>query len=434
MNPEFQRQLYLEFSLSRVIGMPIFLGVIFSFAYLLNDKQADEGIAYTALGLYTLLVLFWGAKQAAMSMIDELNNNTWDIQKTSAISAWSLTWGKLLGSTLFTWYGGIICLIIYMLATPEPEYIILNGVYFLGSGLLAQSISLLMSLFSVRQKNRSNNMSYLFILIILSFIIPLMFNSHDIKRESVVWYGESYNLAYFVGVSLILACLWSVMGIYRLLSTELRIRTLPSAWLAFISFLIIYLTGFFISNDDPQINLFMGIVLASFCVGISVSYLGLLIDDNSPLLVRKLWIYSQQHQWLRVLQEIPCWMVSVIFVLPATIFLTIFYSVQAIEELYLHPLVIYLLLLRDIAILLYFSYSLNSKRVLGLTLLYLICLYGLLPAIFISAELEWVAGIILPILNENLIIALVIASLQTSFIGILLFQRWQERVMNIKAI
>ncbi len=433
MNPEFQRQLYLAFSLSRVIGMPVFLLVILSSAYLLDDQRFDDGVSTIALGLYTLIVLFWGVKQAASSIFDELQNNTWDIQKTSAISAWSLAWGKLLGSTLYNWYGGFLCLFVYTLATPEPEYIILNWVYCLSGGLLAQNFSFLVSLFSLRRKQNFNTgFSYLLVVIALMFIVPVMLNSHDVYLGTVSWYQQSYNLAYFIGGSSIIACLWLIIGSYRLLLEVLQIRTLPWVWLSFISFLIIYLTGFFIEDTgEPELTLLIALIMVCFGVCIISSYLLLFIDDNNPMLLRKLWLYSQQEQWLRLLQEIPCWMVSVLLALPVTLFLTLTYPVETIEEIHPYPLVIYLLMLRDIGILLFFSYAANPKRAIGLSLLSMICLYGLLPAIFLSMDDKNIAGFILPIFNENLFLAVSFSLLQTVAIGFLLFQRWQKCVMAI---
>ncbi len=433
MNPEFQRQLYLTFSLSRVIGMPAFLFIIISLDYLLDDQRFNDGMSTIALSLYTLIVLFWGVKQAASSIFDELQNNTWDIQKTSAISAWSLTWGKLLGSTLYNWYGGFLCLFVYTLATSEPEYIILNWVYCLTAGVLAQSFSFLVSLFSLRRKQRFNTgVSYLLIVIALIFIVPVMLNSHDVYLRTVSWYQQSYNLAYFIGGSSIIACLWLIIGSYRLLSEILQIRTLPWVWLSFIGFLIIYLTGFFIEEvGDSELTLLIALIMVCFGVCIISSYLLLFIDDNNPMIPRKLWLYSQQAQWTRLLQDMPCWLISVVLAFPATVFLTLTYSVEPFKEMRPYPLVIYLLMLRDIGLLLFFSYAVNSKRAIGLSLLSMICLYGLLPAIFLSMDDKNIAGFILPIFNENLFLAVSFSLLQTVAIGFLLFQRWQKRVMVI---
>ena len=102
INPEIRRNIWLEFSLHRAIAMPLVLGVVFYIA-----SQTFSGIPpyrnlASASGLvFFLLVKVWGGHKAAESVIDEVNDNTWDFQKLSALSPWSLTFGKLFGSTIY---------------------------------------------------------------------------------------------------------------------------------------------------------------------------------------------------------------------------------------------------------------------------------------------------------------------------------------------
>ena len=434
MNPEFQRNLYLEFSYARLVGMPAFLLVVFSLTYLIDGKILDQATANTAMGLYIAIVLFWGAKQSAECIFEEFRNNTWDIQKTSAISPWSLSWGKLFGSTLYNWYGGLICLLVYGIASSELEYNMLSWVYLLAGGLLAQSLSLLASLFSLRRKQSFNSsFSYLFALFILLSIVPVILNIDKFYNDAIYWYGEKFKLAYFSASSLVIACIWAIVGIYRLLSDELKMRTLPWVWIAFIAFVIMYLAGIMDTDvKGRQIDLGVSLALVGFCVCISLSYLLLFFDENNPMVLRKVWIYIEQGQWLRVLQEIPCWVVSMVLALPAVVILTMFYPMEKIGEINLYPWVIFLLMLRDSCILLFFSYAPNPRRALSLTLLYMISLYALLPVIFQSMNADFIAGLLLPALNNNLLLATLFASLQTLFISFLLFQRWQKRVTDAR--
>ena len=434
MNPEFQRNLYLEFSYARLVGMPTFLLVVFSLTYLIDGKTFGPATANTAMGLFIAIVLFWGAKQSAECIFEELRNNTWDIQKTSAISPWSLAWGKLFGSTLYNWYGGLLCLLVYGIASSGLEYNMLSWLYLLAGGLLAQSLSLLASLFSLRRKQSfSSSFSYLFALFILLSIMPMILNLDKFYNDAIYWYGEQYRLAYFSVSSLIVACIWAIVGIYRLLSDELRIRALPWLWIAFIAFVIVYLTGIMDTDFKGQsLDLGVSFALVGFCVCISLSYLLLFFDENNPMVPRKVWIYSAQGQWLRMLQEIPCWVVSVALALPAMVILTLYYPMEKIGVFNLYPGVIFLLMLRDSCILLFFSYALNPKRAMSLTLVYMICLYALLPVIFLSMNAEFIAGLVFPVLNNNLLLATLFASLQTLFIGYLLFQRWQKRVTDVR--
>lgn len=433
MNPEFQRNLYLEFSTARLIGMPAFLLMVFSLTYLLDDNTLDKVTASTATALYIVLVLFWGAKQAAESIFEELRNNTWDIQKTSAISPWSLAWGKLFGSTIFTWYGGVLCLLVYSVATPKPEFIMLTWVYFLSCGLWVQSLSLLVSLFSFQSKKTfSSGFSYLFAFGSLVFVVPVMDNINKYFRGSMNWYGEYYNQSYFIAISLILACLWAIIGIYRLLAEELRIRTLPWIWLVFTVFVCVFLTGIIDFNvNEQQVDFAKNFIVVSFFVHIVLSYILLFINENSPMLLRKLWLYIEDGQWVRVFQELPCWVISVVLALPVMLLLAMS-PIDKMNDIHFYPVVIYLLMIRDIAILLYFSYAPNPKRATGLTLLIIICLNGLLPAIFKGVNADSISSLIFPMLNGNLIIAILAATLQTVVIGFLLFQRWQGRVFGMQ--
>lgn len=434
MNPEFQRNLYLEFSYARLVGMPAFLLVTFSLTYLIDGKTFDEATANTAMGLYIVIVLFWGAKQSAECIFEELRNNTWDIQKTSAISPWALTWGKLFGSTLYNWYGGLLCLLVYGLASSGLEYNMLSWIYLLAGGVLAQSLSLLVSLFSLRRKqNSTNGFSYLFALFVLLSIMPMLLNIDKFYYEVIYWYGEQYKLAYFSVISLVIACIWAIVGVYRLLADELRMRTLPWVWMAFIAFVIMYLSGVMVADDkSPSQDLGVTLMRVSLYVCITLSYALLFMDENNPMLLRKVWIYSQQGQWLRMLQEIPCWIISVALALPAVVILTLFYPMGKIDEINFYPGVVFLLMLRDVCILLFFSYASNPKRAMSLTLLYMVCLYALLPAIFFSMNAGFLAGVVLPMLNDNVLLATLFASFQTLFIGFLLFQRWQRRVMDVR--
>lgn len=429
MNPEFQRYLYLDFSVARLIGMPSFLLIVFALTFLIDDKSFSEATANTAIGLYVAIVLFWGAKQSSESIYDEIRNNTWDLQKTSALSPWSLTWGKLFGSTLFNWYGGLLCLIMYTLASSDSDYLTLTWLYALSSGLLAQAVSLQISLFALRRKQALNSgVNYLFALCALFFIMPLMFEIDEFFTVSVIWYRDSYNQAYFNLLALVVCCAWVIVGIYRLLSEELRIRSLPIAWVSFIAFSTFYISGFVLYEQPEQRGWLLIALMVEFALCVSLNYLLLFVDSNNPMQFRKLALYFQQQQWDRFAQELPCWLINVVLALPAMIILTALLPVEKMDEIYFYPLVIFLLLLRDMGILLFFSYAANPKRAISLTVLYLVCLYGLLPSIFLALDVDAIAAVILPLLNTNMSLAIVYAAIQVSFIGFLLFQRWQNRV------
>ncbi len=441
MNPELQRNFYLEFSYSRLIGMPIFLAVIFALTYLSNDNQFNDVTANIAMSLYVFIVLFWGARQAAESIADELRNHTWDIQKTSAISPWTLTWGKLFGSTLFNWYGGFLCLFVYLLSTSKPEFIFIIIAYALSSGLLAHSLSLLVSLFALRKKQAFNSsIGYLFVLFMLFFSLGLLNWAEDSVLKTIRWYSFEMNTQTFGLLSLLLACVWSIVGVSRLLAQELQVRTLPWVWLLFIVFLVVYIQGLFfqdptwhqiIIKSSANIPFSPPIALTAFSICTFFAYCLIFIDDNNPMQMRRLWIYAKEENWERFLEEIPCWLINVIISVPLSIYLTLFCLTESAEKLHLYPIPIVLLMVRDIAIILFVNYAKNSKRAFSLSLVYLTFLYAIIPAIFLQMNFTLMAGVFLPLFTNNLAVSIIFSGLQAAVVGYLLFIRWQKTVNQL---
>ena len=56
-----------------------------------------------------LLVGAWGSFAVVGSINSEISERTWDQQRLSALSPWQMAWGKLLGSSIYPWFGGAIC-------------------------------------------------------------------------------------------------------------------------------------------------------------------------------------------------------------------------------------------------------------------------------------------------------------------------------------
>ena len=69
MNPELQRNIWLELTTRRMIAMPIILALIFTLPF---------GNATLATFLYLGLTLFWGTRQAAEAVASEVAQRTWD--------------------------------------------------------------------------------------------------------------------------------------------------------------------------------------------------------------------------------------------------------------------------------------------------------------------------------------------------------------------
>lgn len=428
INPEFQRQLYLEFSTARLVGVPLILACIFALTYLIDEHHFAAITAQSALGLFLLMVSFWGARQAVDSVLEEQRSHTWDTQRLSSLNPWTMVCGKLLGSTLVVWYGCIICLAVYGIANANPRNFFWVCGYAITSGLLVQNLSLLLSLIALR-KNRTNSNSVitgfaiLAAFVIGSWIMPFSEEPDTLHTDTMTtWYGIDTTVQFLTLITVCVALFWCVVGNYRLMAQELRIRTLPSVWLAFALFLIVYIGGFIPAGEFDQY-----FYITAFSICLTLSYLIVFTEYNDPMRIKRLLTYISQENWLRSAEELPLWCVT--FVLAAVLALPLSFSQPAdIEELHIYPIAILLFLLRDIGIFLFFSFGKNPQRAFSVTLLWLVLLYGVFPSLFAAAKLDGVAAVFFPLVADNMGISIVFMVVQSALVWYFLYQRWQENI------
>jgi len=428
LNPEFQRQLYLECSQTRLLGFPLVLGIIFSFSYFLDGYDFGSYSARAALTLFLLITLLWGARQCMDSIIEEYRDNTWDTQRLSALEPWEMVWGKLFGSNIMVWYGGLTCLLVYSLSVENQSTLPWLLFYCICVALLAQTGSLLLGLLAVqRGQSKSSSIFVLAVLIFLSFW-PWLMNISSLNspmtylptQAQTAWYNLLIDSPVFLTISLVLALFWCGLGNYRLMTQELGIRTTPWAWLGFSLLLTIYLGGLI---PDASFS----ISLAAFLVCGVLTYVGLVVERNDAMRIKRLLTYFAQGQWRRGCEEMPIWWLSYILMIPAALVLSV--SEQAFlrgfsDMFHIYPLAIVLILLRDCAIYLYFCYGQNPQRALSMTLLACVLLYGIIPGIFSLIGQNALAALSFPLWADSAAGALICALLQTGLMLYLLYQRW----------
>lgn len=183
-NPELQRNIWIELSPNRLILMPIIILVVVLLIYLVKKDNPDCAtlIGHYALLGYGILVMFWGSKLAADSVIDEVNNHTWDTQKLTRISPRQMAIGKLFGSTIYQWYGGIICLAIYLLSgivSGKAEVAFQVSLLYILAGIFVHAMTIVMSLQGMRKyrdKAKINSTIYFLLSLILAGYISSYIN------------------------------------------------------------------------------------------------------------------------------------------------------------------------------------------------------------------------------------------------------------------
>ena len=342
--PELQRNLWLEFSLPRLLIMPLVIGLVLLGVYEINSL---ETAAKTASVMVWILLVLWGTRLAAESFTDEVQGRTWDTQRLAASSATSLIVGKLFGGTAYVWYGAALCFIAEVALFPQQADDIPYSVL---GGLLGQATSLFMAvLFRSTGARQGKNNSRVFGAQLLGIIAAGWITSGPVARlmglnflggmqaarhsgqtpaanlGATHWYGLFVDLAVFQHCLGILTLVWLIIGATRLVRRDLGYRDGPLTWLAFTLFMV-GLFGGFASPEIEQIGTagrLLQWLIVPLGITLGLSYLALLTQPVTALKLRKLANRSRQRDWRKLWLEIPCWFVSAVLFLVTVILLAV---------------------------------------------------------------------------------------------------------------
>jgi hypothetical protein len=436
INPEFRRNLWLELTPSRLVGMPLVLGIFFFLAYTLDDKQYGASVSGTALTLFGLLAFLWGTRLASETLISEIRDHTWDSQRMSVIGPWSMTWGKLLGSTIYPWYGALICLFVYLTSQPSLGLsLVETAVLLVGSGFLAQAVGLLSSLQAIR-KNQGYGRFQTTIFLVLGATCGLSILRWPFEQAAgITWFGQSYSDEQFVLASLVIFLAWSVFGIYRLLRAELQMKSQPWAWNLFVLFLMVYVAGFLNEGrltDGQSLQQYR--LSGAFLVAISLAYVMVFCERKDPVAFRRLLQYLGRREWIRALESFPLWL-STLPLVALTCLLLVgmdLTSGSTVETglVAVSALAVVLFLFRDFGIVLFLNLGRIPKRADMLTILFLFMLYGALPTIMTALDLDRLVGFFWPVPGMPAEILLPAALFQAIVMLWLVVRRWRKSLQS----
>ncbi len=307
MNPEFRRNLWLELTPRRIALMVIILALIFFAAAISGGK--DYRPAAVAEALYYLIVVLWGSRNAALSVVGEIRDRTWDMQRLSSIAPGAMTWGKLFGSTIYNWFGGAICLAVilaYRISHDGPAPALLDFVYFVEIGVIAQAGALLASLIAVNRRQHHSRLEiFIYQLAGLAAALATFWvweaaDPENVFRQaraaqSIMWWGQSFGLQGFLLLSLGAFTAWILVGCYRQMRLDLKMTNGPSVWFAFLVFIGLYVAGFdaWLTQDAAVAHWHVAakrLALAATTYGV-LTYIMVLLEPKDRVLMR--WIGSQ---------------------------------------------------------------------------------------------------------------------------------------------
>jgi hypothetical protein len=327
MNPEFLRNIWLE-------ATPLRLALIAGLTLLLLAAGAAMPVglpspAVLALGAWWFFVVLWGTRNAALSVVGEIRERTWDSQKLSSIAPFEMVWGKLFGATLAQWFGGAICL-PFILApvwiARGPRAALTYGVILVTLGLFAQSLSLLASLNLIRRSSGNWRLDTFLCQVAgiggslfyysLWSSLPAFVRS---GMQEIVWWGISFGLSDFHLVSLLLFTGWALVGCWRAMRAELRLVNGPYVWLAWLAYLCLYQAGFtqwllarMPSSLDGELAgraVEIRLALAAITLAGTV-YSMVFLEPKDPVRLRWLGERIWRGDFARAFRALDAWMLS----------------------------------------------------------------------------------------------------------------------------
>ncbi len=458
INPELKRNIWLDFTFHRVIILPIVTVLIVYLFYLIGGFKSSSSFAFF---LACLLIFLPGTKNASEAVTDEVSKNTWDFQRQSSLSPWQMTWGKLIGSTLYNWYGAMICLAFYALGysneptlpfepgSAPPSHIAKDILFLIAGGLFSQALALLLSLQSIPQMRREKfNRSFRYF--IAGLFIGVMMTSYCFSTSknpeaTILWYTHSFQLSAFAFTSLLLFLGWSLVGLQRSFSKELQYQHIPWIWLLFNVFCIVYFSGLSPSENtfpvqlsdlnfsilkDVKQQLTHAPLYVGFLIAQTLTYFALFTDTLSFIRYKYFITRLQERNIIETLQQLPWWPIS--FVLMLVIGIVVIIAQQQPGSLMenfspaVFVITVLLFLVRDIALIHFFNFAQNPRNATGSAVLYLFILYLLLPLLLKALNMESLLPLLVPSWGENTVLAIISSCAQIGFIGYLALMRYKK--------
>jgi hypothetical protein len=416
-NPELQKNIWLELSTQRLILMPAIISLLLFLVNMSIDKPDQAGFLSSLcyMGLVGILII-WGGKVAHDNICNEYNERTWDWQRISAMSPLQLMYGKLFGSPVFNWYGGLICLVLWIsfgLSSPNQTFgnLILTTISTLAYAIGIFSLSLMYALMRIRKRNGRDKLkggvSVLLLLIFLSFallpnVAQTLSGNEAFSSIKGSWIGYSLvqNLFYAI---------WGLIGLHQAMRKEMNYKNSSWLWYIFLFTSGIFSGIMFAVRLDHFNNLAAYICWSFTFHVIIIAYLMAIIETKEITQLRLLFKNLKARNFRYLSYEAPLWMLSLPLIFVGLILSWITFQFFHIEDVgmpglnsfslnqfiseAIQPLKLLCILLaaglfivRDFALMLFLNLGTRTKRADGAFILYLFLLYFLIPLLVSKAD------------------------------------------------
>ena len=432
MNPELRRNLWLELTTHRLVAMPAVLFLVFVLFASRNLADWQGAVFGTAVSMFIVIVHLWGTYKASEAVTDEARDRTWDWQRLSALDPWRMTWGKLAGATALSWYGAFLCVVamaIAVLGGHERRELPILVCGLVASGVAVHGAALAASLQASRKSSKlGHRMGLVFFFPAAMLGLVTLASSGEARSHTLEWYGREFDaLRFYAGLAVVFA-LWAVLGAYREMARELKLRLVPWAYPAFALFLAAFFAGFGAGPLVARTTL----ALSGLLVSLGLTYYGLFADVTTAMSLRRIATHAHARQWRRVLEELPLWVTTLVLAVPFALLCAQIIVDAPVLSLVpkaaaLYPVAVLLLAARDCAIYVFFTLSARPRGPEGVTLLYIALLSWIVPGVFAISGMGAVAKLLMPFGTMNGWQASVVMAAQLAIAGALVAWRWRLR-------
>lgn len=402
MNPEFRRNLWLEFSTERLLIVP----AVVALAAIAVTGTLGRSIALNIATYAAIAIgIIWGSTQASASLLNEITARTWDMQRASSLSGWQMTWGKLFGATAYTWYALAIVAFAWLSldgpASPGRE----EWLLLVPATVLAQALALIAALhMPVDGRVHVRGVRQAAMIGVLGGLVALQIARALGVAGLPIWYAVVLDHATLLLLSLLFLGLWAVIGAWRSMCAALQIPLSAWGWPLFLITLSIWVAGF-AAGGDAQMLLSRRLHAALAATWVA-TWFAALIEIKSPVALRHWGMALASGEFGMLLRRTPAWLVGLpillalaigvgmtgglSFALPRVVAFVPFVG-PALARLTVNfgtwlPIVgVLLLLWRDIAIMYWAGMIGRARRVAAL--IYLAALYILVPIALLA--LDW---------------------------------------------
>jgi hypothetical protein len=308
VNPEFERNLWLEAAPRRIGGLAVVLVLIYGATAAL--AKGDLGVMAQAFGVvgaavFVVCGVIWGAWAAGGSVLDEIRGRTWDFQRLSALTPWAMTWGKLFGAGALAWLAAVTGLIgagVGLASVKGPTMAVEAVVGLVGLAVFLQACAMGAALIGVRKARAEGRIATggAVILGVLGGLLLLTLFSRGLPLGSltvsggaalglsddrpVFWFGLMFPSVAFTAASLCAFAAWALVGAWRLMRLELQMHNSPYVWVAFLLF-----AGLWRAGLAPALGGVSAEAITAGLVFLAAAYICAFVEPADAVKVRRFW-------------------------------------------------------------------------------------------------------------------------------------------------